>query len=117
MQQGAGLWASDLLALFVLLALLVQSSGSSWGAARSWLWASTPRGGVGRGQVWVAPELCPRRAAAHLGASWFHGFGGNRGRKIPTLREGSVALGVAFLNPNQKSSKALNPEVLFPVVL
>lgn len=33
------------------------------------------------------------------------------------LREGSVALGVAFLNPNQKSSKALNPEVLFPVVL
>lgn len=72
---------------------------------------------MGRGRVRVAPEQCPCRAAAHLGASWFHGFGGSRGRKIPTLRKGCVALGVAFLNPNQKSSKALNPEVLFPVVL
>lgn len=77
------------------------------------LWASIPRGGaVERGQVQMSPGVVPPAGLQPTGVDLgFTALVAIEGGKFLCYTR-ALALGVAFLNPNQKSSKALNPKVL-----
>lgn len=72
----------------------------------------------GTGQMQISPcMVSPTWLQPTPGRIWFHTFGDNRGRKIPTLYVSPFDLGFAFLNHNQKSSKAVKLEMLSDPVL